>query len=560
MKSMSGSVARMPRLLLGKDTTVGRFSEYWPWSHEVPVSDEMMAALAEPSDPLHSYSKRVLTHEFAHAMQSAGTLVGPEYLREGGAELFSRFAAKRIFTGRLGPYDDYPWGYPDFVRQVRKEKPDRWWKRLMFARTGGEPTDRIPGEGASASRRGLPRVIAAPPRAGIRNRPQRGGREGISRGRAPLDAYRSYARRLSGNVDSLEADIDTLAKQYVTHSRRFDISEEEFVIESDDENVPPRFDFDAIRQRAGELEKLIDVRQKIVDKYNQLVNYLRQLTMLWNDIAERLREVIQRIKRRLRGLGTTREDNTTRDELEDRLRKYEGQLDTAVANEGTFRTALGTARLDRESAVVDVEEVKSELAPLGITLGAMGVAPGGLQLPKWTAPEAEKAATDITREAQLESDLALERQRVAELKSAGALLKAFTSPGDIAQAGFVNPAGKPVGGAWAAAATPWASTGPGSMGGYNPALAGTMPGMVGPSGGTDLSQKASQFPFSPEWLKGQRRRIGDFPFGGGGFTFNQINNMLTPGSPEQLRHLASATVSSLASQPFRVGNREIWKT
>ena len=111
---------------------------------------------------------------------------------------------------------------------------------------------------------------------------------------ASTDAeHRGAVGFVSGVVEKLrEQTIPGLERDYVNTSARFDLSEEEFIIEGD-EDTPPSFDFEAIKRRAGELVKLIRIQRQIVVAYGKLVRYLEGLRQIWNDLRRRMARQIR---------------------------------------------------------------------------------------------------------------------------------------------------------------------------------------------------------------------------------------------------------------------------
>jgi TP901 family phage tail tape measure protein len=166
---LTGSGISMPRFILGGEGSheggrVG-FSEY-RWSHAIPISNKMMAALENPRHLFHFYAKRVLIHEMAHAMQKGGM---QRWETEGGAELFAKWAARKVYPAMGVQSFDYPAGYPSYVSKVRKEKPASWWRFGQFV--GGSRRSVRAEDGFVASPgSGMQRAATAARAAGFRGK------------------------------------------------------------------------------------------------------------------------------------------------------------------------------------------------------------------------------------------------------------------------------------------------------------------------------------------------------------------------------------------------------
>lgn len=303
------------------------------------------------------------------------------------------------------------------------------------------------------------------------------------------------AGHLGAGVAKIRDRIEGLGHKYELDSRRFDLSEEEFIIPGDGD-TPPSLNKDAIARRTLELTSLVKTRRSMAAQYKKLVDYLTQLNKLWRNIQSRLQMTIGNARGRLKHLGKGKEAQRTRDTLVGRIKKWTERLQGVNSSLATGVQDRQDAGFDWQSTVLDVAELRKELAPL---LGGGK----GIELPEWqpaTTDTSAGAGTDQATQLKLDASERLN-------KTLSGFLSSFGGPGDIGQAGFIT--------GQAAAAHP-TGTPP----------AGTPGAFFGPGGP------------------------------GGGVYIHQEINTLHPGDPEVHRAVAGAAVQGIQGQAFRQTNRE----
>lgn len=309
-----------------------------------------------------------------------------------------------------------------------------------------------------------------------------------------------YSRNVTGIIRKLERAIDTLGNRYDLRSRRFDLTEEELINEGD-EDTPPTFNDEAIKQRAKELGVLVGIRRQQVNRYAKIVRYLRRLQQIYNVQRGRLGAVVGRTEKRLKGLpdhGGSKEQKRARKTLEARLEKYRKALGTVRERLGGVREGIRSNAFERESTELDVAELRKELTPLTKHLAG---AAGGLELPEWEPPD-DGGAGD-------ENAAGLERERAeraeAALRSTAGAFNVFGGPGDI---------------------------GRGGSDAYTAAIGG---GPGGPPGG------GSRF------MDPATGRTTEIPAGG---DLHVHMPMLIPGDPRTLERAAGAVAAGFGFQPY----------
>jgi 3D (Asp-Asp-Asp) domain-containing protein len=169
-------------------------------------------------------------------------------------------------------------------------------------------------------------------------------------------------------VEDMGRDIEGLGNEYTLKSRRFDLTEEELIDEGTEETGPSH-NKEAIQRRARELRALIRIRRAMVRKYQRLVEYLTKINRLLREQEERLVRTINRLKKRLEGLGNTKEDKRAKNALRDRIEKYRGRLGDVREQLDTGIGDRAGADFERRSTGIDVDELKGELDPLSRFLG-----------------------------------------------------------------------------------------------------------------------------------------------------------------------------------------------
>lgn len=250
---------------------------------------------------------------------------------------------------------------------------------------------------------------------------------------------KGFARSTNTIIGGLNEKISDLGNTYELKNKRFSLSDEEFINEGT-ETVPPSLNQEAISQRLAELEELIRIRQKIVDKYNQLRIYIRNLMRIYRTMRKRLAGSIRQVEGSLDKLKGRKgkEAKSARKTLTERLAEYTGADKGAQEELDRLAPDLDDAEYNFESSKIDLEGLIQEAAPL-----RGGGA--GLTLPDW---EPSDTTTDDDRA------IADQQRRRADalqgtVESLRAGFQAFAGPGDIGQGGLtakdavLNPTGVP---------------------------------------------------------------------------------------------------------------------
>jgi hypothetical protein len=162
----------------------------------------------------------------------------------------------------------------------------------------------------------------------------------------PLEAHLGadggkFVAHQEGHLSQLEAD-------YTYWERRFNLSEEEFIVEGP--NGEPSLNRDAIKRRVSELKKLLSIRQAIIAVRNREIAFAKRT-------IELLRPVIKALKQ---GLSAA-QSKAAREKWRDALQKYTGIL-------GNWKGQLGGWQTDKRERITDRDEVLGQLKAL---------APGG---------------------------------------------------------------------------------------------------------------------------------------------------------------------------------------
>jgi hypothetical protein len=238
---------------------------------------------------------------------------------------------------------------------------------------------------------------------------------------------RGWLRSANTTITRIKGSIDDLVDDYALKNRRFDLTDEEFIIEGT-ETTPPSLNQAAISQRLAELQELMRIRQRIIDKYNRLVQYIRNMIIVYERVQRRLAGSINRAQAALERLQGRpgREAREARRTIGERLDRYRGAFRGAGEQLDILRPDLDDASFNLESARIDLEELKLEAQPLGGG-GA------GLTLPDWEpAGQTEDQAAIATRERE-RADAA-----TAEADSLRTALRVFAGSGDIGSGGFTT--------------------------------------------------------------------------------------------------------------------------
>jgi hypothetical protein len=128
-----------------------------------------------------------------------------------------------------------------------------------------------------------------------------GGKKGGSRKAAPKikpviptarhDAQKRSVRGTEAGIKDFERDIQRMERKYDQEDRRYGQSEEILVVENDDGTT--YIDKDAIGQRAGELNSLHAMRQKIKDKYEDYKSKVQAAISVYSAAIARLTKAIK---------------------------------------------------------------------------------------------------------------------------------------------------------------------------------------------------------------------------------------------------------------------------
>jgi hypothetical protein len=243
-------------------------------------------------------------------------------------------------------------------------------------------------------------------------------------------------------VTKIRQNIDDWGHAYVNSSRRFDLSEEEFIDEgevSDDGVIirQPSLRQDQIAKRVGELNELIRQREKIVRAYENLIAYVTKIRDQYQRMMDRTKGSIKRLHGALDHLKGRPGKEAGR--ARERIQGWMSQLGDRLTGLRTNRDAQSRTIIDEgfnlESARLDLEDLGKELGPL---LG------GGAGL---TVPDPFKQTQTADQSAIADQALAREAVALGELRSVKTALAAFAGPGDIGQGGptakgaVVNPTG-----------------------------------------------------------------------------------------------------------------------
>jgi hypothetical protein len=162
----------------------------------------------------------------------------------------------------------------------------------------------------------------------------------------PLEAHLGqdggqFVAHQEGHLADLESD-------YSYWERRFNLSEEEFIVEGKDGE--PILNRDAIKRRVSELKKLLEIRKAIIAVRNREIAFAKRT-------IELLRPVIKALKQ---GLNAA-QSKTAKEKWRDALQKYTGQLTS-------WKGQLDGWQRDKRERILDRDEVVGQLKAL---------APGG---------------------------------------------------------------------------------------------------------------------------------------------------------------------------------------
>jgi hypothetical protein len=212
------------------------------------------------------------------------------------------------------------------------------------------------------------------------------------------------ARRVKDRIGAYEDpanDLERMSTNYEYWDRRYGASEEELIDPESGE-----VDQAAVQKRAGELRKLLAIRERMVARLAEARRAARRIVNTYKTILERLRASLDH---RVKGKD--------RAGIRKQIKTYEGRL-------SGWRTELGDVGNQLRFARLDAGDVRRELASvLGTTA-------------ELEEPDRDTGDTDTDTGAGAVDERASALE--ADLAAARANLRAFASPGDIGAGGAVN--------------------------------------------------------------------------------------------------------------------------
>lgn len=184
---------------------------------------------------------------------------------------------------------------------------------------------------------------------------------------AVSNATAGTGRRLAGlrSIGRIEGRIDNLQQRLPRMQRRFDLSDEVWIIEGD-EDTPPAFNDRALRRRIDEQKALLAVRVEILRRTRRLLRLVRATLALYRKAQARVERAIDVVRGRLRALTGRRgrQASWSRRVATGQL----GALKDALGpiNERISPLAEKAASLpwDIEDADLDVREQRKEIKAL----------------------------------------------------------------------------------------------------------------------------------------------------------------------------------------------------
>lgn len=206
---------------------------------------------------------------------------------------------------------------------------------------------------------------------------------------APVTRATKGSRKALGGlnrINLIEGEIDDWNSSLPRLQRRFDLSEEVWIIEGD-ADTPPRLDEAALARHTAEQKALLEIRKKIAKRTSQLLRLVNRTLDLYRRVRERVRNAIASVRRRLRALTGRRGRQARRSraiasaQLE-RLREALEPIDERITELTGKSQALPW---DLEDARLDVAEARKEIKALNPRAQLDAAMEG------WTAPEPDPA-------------------------------------------------------------------------------------------------------------------------------------------------------------------------
>jgi hypothetical protein len=167
----------------------------------------------------------------------------------------------------------------------------------------------------------------------------------------------------SSPIEAIKTRISRNESRYQSLSRRFELNDEEFIAEGT-ETTPPTLNMAAIDDRAGDLRKLIAIRDDIYSDYQRLVFYIRRLRAVYRQMMNRLARSVERVKGNIAKVGKGKDADKRRKTLQGRLGEYQGALKGASGKFSTLGVELGEAQQGRYDAHTDLLADQQELDTL----------------------------------------------------------------------------------------------------------------------------------------------------------------------------------------------------
>lgn len=199
------------------------------------------------------------------------------------------------------------------------------------------------------------------------------------------------APRMAGlrNIGRVEQRIEHLQEEYPRAQRRFDLSEEVWIIEGD-EDTPPRINLRALRKHTAEQKRLLRIRVEILRRTRKLLRLVERTLHLYREARARVEAAIEAIIARLESLRGRRgkQARFSRRVAETQLRKLRDGLGPIDERIGPLRTKAMDLPWDVEDARMDVLEDRKAIRALNPRAQLADVMDG------WSAPLPETDEAD----------------------------------------------------------------------------------------------------------------------------------------------------------------------
>lgn len=242
------------------------------------------------------------------------------------------------------------------------------------------------------------------------------------------EANRGIARsraRAERGIGSFEDAIQGLERDYDQTDRRFDLTDEDYLIENEDGSTT--VNTEAVNQRKGELTELITKRTAIRSKILAYRAALRKAIAAYTKIIATLKKALAAAK----GKSRAKERETYRDRIAD-----------YVSRRGELRSTLRDLGFDVTDSDIDLTELGNELTEVGGTAATPAKADdSGSSSSSDTADNPEASVVQARADA-LAADLATARDNLTTFTSGEFLFGAGTAGGGAAARALLaaNPA------------------------------------------------------------------------------------------------------------------------